>query len=47
MFMAINPAPKPCPKGTCQRPWGAGGGTLNSVERDAMYKGVEQGCQQG
>lgn len=39
--------PQAVPQGTRQRPWGAGGGTLNAVERDAMYKGVEQRCQQG
>lgn len=42
-----DPLPKPCPKGARQRPWGAGGEALNAVERGAMYKGVEQGCQQG
>ncbi len=40
-------APSATPKGTRQGPWGAGGGTLNTVEREAMYNGVEQGCQQG
>jgi len=35
------------PKEARQRPWGAGGGALNTVERGAMYKGVEQECQQG
>lgn len=41
------PSPSPYPKGTRQQPWGAGGGALNAVERGAMYKGVEQECQQG
>lgn len=41
------PHPKACPKWTRQQPWGAAGGALNTVEREAMYKGVEQLCQQG
>lgn len=44
--ICCTPAPRP-PKGTRQQPWGAGGGALNTVEREAMYKGVEQWCQQG
>lgn len=45
VFCIVHPCPGP--KGARHQPWGAGGGALNAVEREAMYKGVERKCQQG